>query len=356
MEQYLKQFTNHSQYQSYINGSDVALPNVSLCIQEGDIYYKPWVETRIVAKFNVTNTSSGTYILNDGSLSAFSSIEIDGVEQPNVVSSYTFDTTGEHEIKYTLKNKSEIPPNAFKYVGFTDVQIPSSVNTIGQSAFFDCTSLTSVTIPDSVTSIGMEAFCDCAKLSTVKMTNNLIYNGGDIFYRDNRLPVYNNIRYADTFLIAPTNKNLTSYTIKEGTRYFDMAAFSSCKNITSVGVVGSGASIEIPNEVNIIDNGMFQNCSGLTSVTLHSGVTKIGNDVLNKCSGLTNITIESIEPPYMKYDRKYDRIDDMYYNEYRQFNSTNKCPIYVPSGSVNAYKAADGWSTYASRIQAIPTT
>ena len=155
-------------------------------------------------------------------------------------------------------------------------------------------------------------------------------------------------------MIAATNKNLTSYTIKEGTRYFDRGAFSSCKNITSVGVVGSGASIEIPNEVNIIDNGIFQNCSGLTSVTLHSGVTKIGNDVLNKCSGLTNITIESIEPPYMEYDRKYNRIDDMYYNEYRQFNSTNNCPIYVPSESVNAYKAADGWKIYKSRIQAIP--
>ena len=60
----------------------------------------------------------------------------------------------------------------------------------------------------------------------------------------------NNIRYADTFLIAPTNKNLTSYAIKEGTRYFDKAAFSGCKNITSVGVVkGSGTSIKPANRL-----------------------------------------------------------------------------------------------------------
>ena len=32
---------------------------------------------------------------------------------------------------------------------------------------------------------------------------------------------------------------------------------------------------------------------------------------------------------------------------------TNNCPIYVPSASVNAYKSANNWSTYASRIQAI---
>jgi hypothetical protein len=36
------------------------------------------------------------------------------------------------------------------------------------------------------------------------------------------------------------------------------------------------------------------------------------------------------------------------------FYNTNNCPIYVPSASVNAYKSASGWSTYASRIQAIP--
>ena len=37
------------------------------------------------------------------------------------------------------------------------------------------------------------------------------------------------------------------------------------------------------------------------------------------------------------------------------FNDTNDCPIYVPSESVEAYKAATNWSYYASRIQAIST-
>ena len=36
------------------------------------------------------------------------------------------------------------------------------------------------------------------------------------------------------------------------------------------------------------------------------------------------------------------------------FNYTNDCPIYVPAGSVDVYKDAEGWSEYASRIQAIP--
>jgi len=35
------------------------------------------------------------------------------------------------------------------------------------------------------------------------------------------------------------------------------------------------------------------------------------------------------------------------------FDSTNNCQIYVPAASVDAYKAATNWSSYASRIQAI---
>jgi hypothetical protein len=36
------------------------------------------------------------------------------------------------------------------------------------------------------------------------------------------------------------------------------------------------------------------------------------------------------------------------------FDNTNNCPIYVPSASVEAYKAATNWSSLSSRIQAIP--
>ncbi len=45
--------------------------------------------------------------------------------------------------------------------------IPDSVTTIGDSAFYYCTSLTSVTIGDSVTSIGYRAFYDCDSLTNV---------------------------------------------------------------------------------------------------------------------------------------------------------------------------------------------
>ena len=53
---YLKKFENHTQYENYINGSSAILPNVSICTTEGDVHYNPYVETRVVAKFNITST------------------------------------------------------------------------------------------------------------------------------------------------------------------------------------------------------------------------------------------------------------------------------------------------------------
>jgi len=41
---YLKQFSTHSEYEQYINGSGAILPNVSICTTEGDVHYNPYVD------------------------------------------------------------------------------------------------------------------------------------------------------------------------------------------------------------------------------------------------------------------------------------------------------------------------
>jgi hypothetical protein len=46
--------------------------------------------------------------------------------------------------------------------------IPTSVTSIGNSAFYGCVALNAVTIPSSVTTIGDYAFADCTGLTGVK--------------------------------------------------------------------------------------------------------------------------------------------------------------------------------------------
>ena len=96
-------------------------------------------------------------------------------------------------------------------------------------------------------------------------------------------------------------------------------------------------SVDIPNSVTKIGWCGFSGCTSLTSVTIPSGVTSINYKAFYGCRGLTSITVEATIPP---------SLDDYV------FGNTNNCPIYVPSGSVNAYKSA--WPNYSSRIRAIP--
>lgn len=124
---------------------------------------------------------------------------------------------------------------------------------------------------------------------------------------------------------------LTSVEIPNGFTTIPALSFANCTSLTSV---------TIPNSVTEIGGSAFASCSGLTSVTIPNRVTSIRNNAFYSCSRLASVTVEATTPPTL---------------ENYAFANTN-CPIYVPSGSVNAYKSASGWSNYSSRIQAIPTT
>ena len=150
------------------------MPNVSYCEDNNEVHYNPIVpETRLVVKYNVTDTSSETTLLFD--TTPFIDMEIDGVTQPSVVSSYAFNTLGIHTVKYTLVDPTTIGCyyDGIDYLSYFDgapiseITIPDSVTSIGEVAFQFCTSLTSVTIPNGVTSIGGAAFFDCRGLTSV---------------------------------------------------------------------------------------------------------------------------------------------------------------------------------------------
>ena len=98
-------------------------------------------------------------------------------------------------------------------------------------------------------------------------------------------------------------------------------------------------SFEIPDGTTTIKYGTFHSCSNLTSVTIPSSVRTIGSYAFYNCNGLTSITSLNTTPPTLGT------------NVF--FNVPATCPIYVPSASVNAYKAAANWSSRAKYIQPI---
>ena len=146
----------------------------------------------------------------------------------------------------------------------------------------------------------------------------------------------------------------TSITIPPSVTTFGQYAFSGASGLNSVTIdYASNAtlggnqfmdlsitSLTIGNHPTSIGSGMFQNCKKLTTLVIPSNISSINGSAFYGCSGLTSITVHSTTPPTLGSSA---------------FDNTNDCPIYVPSESVDTYKAASGWSSYATRIQAIPT-
>ncbi len=72
----------------------------------------------------------------------------------------------------------------------TSITIPNNVTSIGDYAFYGCSSLTSITIPNSVTSIGDYAFYYCYSLTSIVIPNSVTSIGDYAFYYCYSLTIY----------------------------------------------------------------------------------------------------------------------------------------------------------------------
>ncbi len=181
---YTKLFDTHINYSSYINGDDKLLPNISYCKDLKETHYN--VETRVVAKFNVTSINTVTKLTS--ATEQFNKIWIDDVLQDSVLSEYTFSTTGEHIVKYELANSTTLGNKSFESCSsLISIIVPAGVTTIGQDTFEACNYMTSVNLPDSLISIGQDAFKSCSRLVSIVIPKNVTTIGSYSFYNSPQL-------------------------------------------------------------------------------------------------------------------------------------------------------------------------
>ena len=219
----------------------------------------------------------------------------------------------------------ETASNTFVY-GCKTSTIPNGVTSIGKAAFQSCYSLTSITIPNSVTSIGASAFYACTGLTSITIPNSVTSIGNEAFGALNltSVTIPNSVTSIGDKAFVHCEK-LTSVTIGNSVTSIGASAFYACAGLTS---------ITIPNSVTSIGASAFLSCTGLTSVTIGSGVTSIGNRAFDLDDIPTIISL--IENPFTIIGKTSNT---------RTFtlNTFNNATLYVPTGTIEEYKATGGW-------------
>ena len=258
----------------------------------------------------------------------------------------------------------------------------SRLKTIGNNAYYRCTSLTSIEIPASVETIEKKAFMHCSSLATVT------------FEKGSQLKTIAGDSYDGAFSDCTA---LTSIEIPASVETIEATAFKRCSKLTTITfekgsqlkTIGGGyyssyyhgafsdcsslTSIEIPASVETIEATAFKRCSKLTTVTFEKGSqlkiigggfdTNVGyRYIYGAFSELKNLmTVD------MSACTQVEIIEECaFYNdpELRLFKVSTETPptcennafvginpysvLKVPSGCANAYKAATGWKNFAS--------
>jgi hypothetical protein len=242
------------------NGTDVKID------RNGDVFVSPlW--------YHISSDSTAE-VIYDESYKELKSVVIPSKIQIDVFS-YPLTSIGELSIKIP-SSVTSIGDGAFRDCsGLTSIEIPSSVISIGYEAFYDCSGLTHIEIPSSVTNIEKNAFGSCDVLSSINVvSDNSIYSSEDgVLYDKNKRKL----------ICVPAGKN-GKFVISSSVTSIGNYAFMYCRGLTS---------IEIPSSVTSIENEAFWNCHSLTSIEIPSSVTSIENDVFWNCCGLTSIRIPS---------------------------------------------------------------
>ena len=213
------------------------------------------------------------------------------------------------------------------------VILPSTVTSVSDSAFMNCTKLDSLVIPASITSIGNYSFCQCGRLKSVP-TQNVQFIGHCALYNCASIQSLSlqNVRTLGSYALSWINLYYDKLTLPEltaiGSRAFSglyvdtldlpklaavpANAFSNSDSsnpysyiqtllIPSATSIGNNAfdrdsyirTVEMPSVITI-GSYAFQDCSSLTSVNMPKATT-IGLKAFYGCSSLSSVNMPSAQ-------------------------------------------------------------
>lgn len=290
---YIKSFDTESDYNA--GKSELSFPYVAYTKDDEQVHYARSLEDLYdIVGTLVPGTESFTFTANGKTIT------------PTIIGDrFVYNWTGGTISAYTFSFRTSL-------LSIDKFEAPFDTNINTNNAFNSCSNLKQPFFYSGQTIIGGSEFSNCTGMTgSLTIPNSVTSIDGNAFYN-----------------CSGFNGSLT---IPDSVTSIGNSAFNGC--------IGFTGTLTIPNSVTSISGEAFRSCGGLTSVTIHNSVTSIGQYAFYGCRSLTSVTCLATTPPTLGSNA---------------FGKNYNWPIYVPSASVADYQAASEWSTYASRIQAIP--
>ena len=227
--------------------------------------------------------------------------------------------------------------NNFLTKNLTNVNLPESLITISDNAFYNCANLVITNLPESITSIGTSAFYGCTNLALTSLPSGITSIKVNTFYNCTKLALTSlpeGLTSIGSFAFQGCS-NLINLKLPESLTTIDYYAFNSCKKLKSM---------TIPQGVTVISGALFTNCTSLTETTCLGDITTMGSGDFQNCTNFEKFVLPNVSSvPKL--------IGTTEFSGTKIAKGTGY--IYVPDTLVDSFKTASGWSNYASQIKGI---
>lgn len=219
--------------------------------------------------------------------------------------------------------------------GLTSVALPETLTAIGNYSFNGCTALTTITIPESVQNFGDGVFQNCSGLESIVMPKSAQKLGINLFKgcaKISQIAIPEGITDLPKYVLSSMN-GLKEVTLPSTLVTIGDYNFYSCAALEM---------IEIPEGVSSVGQYFGAQSATVAKVVLPSTLTTIGKYSFWKSTAVTYLSCAAATPPAAT--NAFYAWDSVYPN----------CTLYVPQGSVEAYKNADVWKNFTNIEALLP--
>ena len=229
--------------------------------------------------------------------------------------------------------------------GIQTTTIPATTTAIGVIAFAGSSEMTAIDIPDGVKSIGRQAFWDCRKLQSIHIPASVTSIDKEVFVNSWNLakmsvdaanPVYDSRENCNAIIETATNtliEGCNGTVVPPSVEHIGECAFGARQML---------AGITLPARLLSIGANAFWLCHSMTRVKIPASVRTIGEYAFEDCTDVTEF-YSYIQSPFPVADNVFG----MNYAQGQPVdNYFSTATLYVPRGTREAYRNADGWRNF----------